>query len=168
MREGPVRVRVRQRASETVLTIAPADRALLREARRATLATIDRGGRPRLLPICFVVVDDAVWSPIDEKPKAVDDPRALARLRDIQRDARVTLLVDRWSEDWSELAWLRVEGRAAVVDSDPAVAGALRGRYPQYADHDLESRPMIRITIERVLGWGASSTDRDATGRTVE
>jgi PPOX class probable F420-dependent enzyme len=151
------------------LRSAAADATFLRDARRATLATIAPDGRPRLVPVCFVVVDDAVWTPIDEKPKAVDDPRRLARVSDIERDPRVTLLVDRWSEDWSELGWLRLEGQGAVVEiADPAIVDALREKYRQYADHHLESRPMIRITIERFSGWEASATDGDTSGRPVE
>ena len=130
------------------------ERTFLTAPRTATLATISPDGRPRLVPICFVVIDDVVWSPLDEKPKRVSDVRDLARVRDIERDSRVTLLVDRWSEDWSGLAWLRIEGRAALVDGDPAVIAGLRAKYPQYVDHDLESRPMIAVTIERATSWG--------------
>ena len=93
---------------------------------------------------------------MDEKPKAVDDPRSLARVRDILERPTATLLVDRWSEDWHELAWVRIDGHAAVVDSDPAAVTALRAKYPQYADHALESRPMIRIAIEAVRSWSAA------------
>ena len=142
------------------MRLAPADLELLAgaETRRATLATVAPDGRPRLVPICFVVIDEVIWSPIDEKPKHASDPRELARIRDIGRDPRVTVLVDRWSEDWSELAWLRIEGQAVLVDSDPAVIAALRAKYPQYADHDLASRPMIRIAIEGAKSWFATST----------
>jgi PPOX class probable F420-dependent enzyme len=115
------------------------------------------------------VIGDLVWSPLDEKPKAVDDPRALARVRDIERDPRVTVLVDRWSEDWSKLGWLRLDGHAELVEAaDPEVVAALRAKYPQYLDHDLESRPLIRITMERVTGWAASATHADPSGRSVE
>jgi PPOX class probable F420-dependent enzyme len=136
--------------------LTPAEGDLVSATRRAMLATIAPDGRPRLVPVCFVVIDDVIWSPLDEKPKTVDDPRALARVRDIERDPRVTLLVDRWSEDWSELAWVRVTGRAAVVDGRPAVVAALRAKYPQYADHDLESLPMIEIAIDDVRSWSAA------------
>ena len=136
--------------------LTAAERDVLASARTATLATTARDGRPRLVPICFVVIDYVVWTPLDEKPKDVSDPRDLARVRDIARDPRVTLLVHRWSEDWSELAWVRIDGRAAVVESDPAAVAALRAKYPQYADHDLASRPLIRIDIEGVRSWSAS------------
>lgn len=139
--------------------LTPADRQFLGAARTATLATIAPDGRPRLVPICCVVIDDVVWSPLDEKPKQGSDPRALARVRDIERDPRVALLVDRWSEDWSKLAWLRIAGRAELADSEPSVVAALRAKYPQYDDHDLASRPMIAIEIEAVSGWSASSAD---------
>ena len=63
-----------------------------------------------LVPVCFVILDDVVWTPLDEKPKAVDDLRSTrSRARHPGRPG-VSLLVDRWSEDWSELAWLRIEG----------------------------------------------------------
>ena len=140
------------------MTFSPAERDLMAEARRASLATIDGHGRARLVPICFVLIDDVMWSPIDEKPKSVADPRALARVRDIQARPAVTVLVDRWSEDWSKLAWIRVRGYATLIepaDVPVEVAGALRQKYAQYDDHDLEHRPMLRLPIERVSGWFA-------------
>jgi len=114
------------------VTFSPAERDLLAEARRASLATIDDRGRARLVPICFVLIDDVMWSPIDEKPKSVADPRALARVRDIQARPAVAVLVDRWSEDWSELAWIRLRGDATLIepaDVPVEVAGALRQKY---------------------------------------
>lgn len=142
------------------------DRAFLDAARTATLATIDSDGHPRLVPICFVVADEGgalmLWSPIDDKPKRSADPRALARVRDILARPDVTLLVDRWSEDWSELRWLRLAGRATLLEPDPAdarvrdVIAALRTKYPQYEHHDLERRPMLRVVIASVVPWSAS------------
>lgn len=144
--------------------LTPVDRALLASARTATLATVAQDGRPRLVPICFVMTDGVLWSPIDEKPKSTSDPRGLARVRDIEARPDVTVLVDHWSEDWSELAWLRIDGRAALVGSVDAVVLALRAKYPQYADHDLEHRPMIRISIDDATSWFARAIN--LTGRT--
>jgi PPOX class probable F420-dependent enzyme len=137
--------------------LTPADRAFLDPARSATLATIAPDGRPRLVPVCFVAIDGVIWSPLDEKPKAVDDVRALARVQDILARPAVTLLVDRWSEDWSELAWLRLAGTATLVEPEQvpaAVLEALRAKHSQYRDHRLEVRPMIAVTVERATRWG--------------
>ena len=139
--------------------LSASQRAFLEASRRAVLATIAPGGRPRLVPICFVVDRDRpiVYTPIDEKPKRDDDPLTLARVRDIAADPRVTILVDRWDEDWTQLAWLRGEGQAALIDPGAEHASAvtaLRARYSQYATHGLDERPLIRITLKRVIGWG--------------
>ena len=137
------------------------ERALLDSAPRAILVTIAPDGRPRPVPICYVVDAEAalIYSPIDDKPKRVDDPLALARVRDIGADARVAVLVDRWDEDWTRLAWLRGDGRASVVEpgapEHAGIVAALRARYPQYATHRLEERPIIRMTLDRSRSWGA-------------
>jgi PPOX class probable F420-dependent enzyme len=147
--------------------LTDADRALLTDARRAVLATIAPDGRARLVPVCYVVDADRelLYSPLDEKPKRSQDPLALARVRDIDRDPRVTLLVDRWDEDWTRLAWLRLDGRAALFRaSDPGhtnVIAALRGRYPQYERQRLEERPMIEIAVEGVARWSLSDERSD-------
>jgi PPOX class probable F420-dependent enzyme len=142
--------------------LSATQRTFLESARRAVLATIAPDGRPRLVPICFVVLGEApiLYTPIDDKPKRSDDPLALARVRDIEADPRVTILVDRWDEDWSRLAWLRGEGRASLLEPSNAHAEraqavmALRAKYLQYTNHRLEERPLIRIDLERVVAWG--------------
>lgn len=138
--------------------LTPGQRAFLAASRSGALATIDGRGRPRLVPICFAVRGEAVYSPLDEKPKRVDDPHALARVHDLRERPAATLLVERWSEDWTELGWLRIDVRGELLEPggaehDAAVA-ALRAKYPQYATHRLEARPMIRLTVEGARSWG--------------
>jgi PPOX class probable F420-dependent enzyme len=132
-------------------------------ARTATLATIAPDGTPRLVPVCFVLVSDGppvVYTPLDEKPKDVDDVHELARVQDLLARPTVGLLVHRWSEDWTELGWLRVGGRARLVEPNgapgehAAAVERLRAKYPQYATHRLEDRPLIRIDVERANAWG--------------
>ena len=135
------------------------ERRVLETERRAVLVTVAPDGRPRPVPICFALSEDAavLYTPLDEKPKSVDDPRDLARVRDIAADPRVAVLADRWDEDWTRLAWLRAEGRATLLDPGPehaAAVAALRATYPQYATHRLDDRPLIRIEIDRVTTWG--------------
>lgn len=151
--------------------------SFLRAARTATLATTAPDGRPRLVPICFVLGGNptdppsarpVLFSPLDDKPKKGDDPRDLARVRDLLIRPEATLLVDRWSEDWSRLAWLRLETRAELVEPDAepeertehaAAVAALRAKYPQYATHRLDQRPLLRFTVTRALSWGAIGDD---------
>lgn len=137
--------------------------ALLREARRAVLATRAADGRPRLVPVTYAFDTESgvLYSALDEKPKSVADPRLLARVRDIGERPQVTLLVDRWDEDWTRLAWLRLDGEAALLEpADHAEEHAyalhlLRQRYRQYETHALEVRPVVRIEVHRAAGWEA-------------
>lgn len=139
------------------------EQAFLAAARTATLATIAPDGVPRLVPVCFAFADvaaHAIYTPLDDKPKRAADPRDLARVRDILARPDVSLLVDRWSEDWLQLGWLRILGRASVLEPDDApgehraAVAALRARYPQYAGHHLEDRPIIRIAVVATRSWG--------------
>ena len=148
-------------------------RRFLAAARTATLATIAPSGRPRLVPICFVVGPDApdgrprLYSPLDDKPKAVADPRRLARVRDLLLRPDATLLVDRWSEDWDHLGWLRLETTAALLEPGAGSLGAehvdavdaLRTKYPQYEGHRLDARPILRFSVDRAVAWGALSME---------
>ncbi len=140
-------------------------RAFLQEARRLVLVTIAPTGLPRPVPVCFALAPpplDVLYTPLDGKPKRADDPHDLARVRDVIARPRVALLADHWDEDWSRLAWLRLEGDARLLEPGAAdaaehnaAATALRERYPQYAGHDLEGRLIIRVSIRRTSGWGS-------------
>jgi PPOX class probable F420-dependent enzyme len=139
----------------------PRELAFLVAARRAILATIDPAGHPRLVPVCFIV--EAVerlrlLTPLDDKPKSTDDKHSLARVRDIAARPAVSVLVERWDEDWTGLGWLRLYGEAILLEPADVPSGAvarLRSKYPQYATHDLETSPMIAIDVERATSWGA-------------
>ena len=142
----------------------PADvcEALLERSPVACLATLGPAGRPHLVPVVFVRHGGDLWTPIDGKTKSAGE---LARVRNVRENAEVTLLLDDYDADWSRLWWLRVDGRAAVVEgrypqSDPEigqVADALRIKYPQYDEVPLfRAEPLLlRITVERVRSWCA-------------
>jgi PPOX class probable F420-dependent enzyme len=122
----------------------------------ARLATLAADGAPHVVPIVFARAGGALWSPIDGKPKRGGE---LARVRNVARDPRVALLLDRYDDDWTQLWWIRVEGRAALHGADAAAEAALRGKYPQYRDVPLYAAEprLLRIEVARVLTWSASS-----------
>jgi len=133
------------------------ERRYVERARVGRLATADGEGRPHAVPVCFALVDDHVVTPIDEKPQRVsaDD---LRRSRDIRENSQVALVVDHYVEDWDRLGWVQVRGTATHSrpgeDSHATGVAALEGKYDQYADHDLDDRPLIRITPGSVRSWG--------------
>lgn len=127
---------------------------LLDECPVGRLGTIAADGRPHLVPVCYAVVDGMIGIAIDEKPKR---PGAtLARVRNIDRDRRATLLVDRYDSDWTRLAWVRIDAEGEVLargDEWPEMLGALRERYHQYRGMTLEELPLLRLQPVGVRSW---------------
>ncbi len=126
---------------------------LLGRGRVATLATLRSDGSPRLVPCVYAVDGSAVHIPVDAKPKRT---RALARVTDIMRDPRVALLVHEWGEDWTELCWVRLDGRASLAAGNQLARARrmLLERYPQYADPS-ELDPVITLTVTAWHAWRA-------------
>ncbi|GAA2250940.1 MULTISPECIES: TIGR03668 family PPOX class F420-dependent oxidoreductase [Kitasatospora] len=125
-------------------------------ARVAVLATVDRDGRPHLVPVTFAVADDRVVTAVDRKPKRT--PR-LKRLANIAANPAVCLLVEHWDEDWRLLWWARADGEARLLPDPEAVehaaaVGLLTARYPQYADLPPDGT-VIEVAVRRWLGWCA-------------
>ena len=129
-------------------------RDLLELERVARLAYLDGDDRPRVLPVTFALADDAVWSAIDEKPKRTPEP---ARLGYLERRPEAALVVDRYDDDWSRLAWVELLGRIDVVplEAAPDAVTALAAKYEPYARRTPPG-PLLRLTVERTLHWRAA------------
>ena len=120
----------------------------------ARLAFLDGDDRPRVLPVTFAIADDAVWSAIDRKPKRRPEP---ARVRWLRRQPETALVVDRYDDDWSALAWVQLLGRVDVLELDRGRSGldALTVKYPQY-EAEPPPGPLLRLTVQRALHWRAA------------
>jgi coenzyme F420-0:L-glutamate ligase / coenzyme F420-1:gamma-L-glutamate ligase len=131
--------------------------AFVRAHRVARLATVDGAGRPLVLPICYIVAGETVYSPIDAKPKRVPVQR-LKRLQNIRDNPHVALVIDDYSEDWTQLAYVILHGTAAILTGgspfEQAVT-ALREKYPQYRHMPIQENPMIAVHLTRAVSWGA-------------
>jgi PPOX class probable F420-dependent enzyme len=126
---------------------------LLRTERVGRLGLLDDEGAPRVLPVTFVLAEGRIWSAIDQKPKRAAEP---ARLRFLRRDSRVALTVDRYSDDWEELAWVQVLGSVRIVEVSDGAPGleALSAKYRQYRE-DAPPGPLLALEPERYLWWRA-------------
>jgi PPOX class probable F420-dependent enzyme len=120
-------------------------------ARVARLATVDPTGRPHVVPICFAIEGDMLYSAVDEKPKRT---RRLRRLTNIEANPAVEVLIDHYDEDWSRLRWARLRGTARIVEDRHAVE-LLAAKYPQYREEP-PAGPVIAMTIEERREWTAS------------
>lgn len=120
------------------------------DARVARLATVGADGLPHLVPICFALVGDTVFSAVDHKPKRSARLRRLANARDT---GVASLLIDEYDDDWTRLWWVRLDGRADVRDTGPDDAlAALTAKYPQYTITP-PAGPVLALTIVTWSGW---------------
>jgi PPOX class probable F420-dependent enzyme len=121
------------------------------------------------VPVVFAPSDGRLWVPVDGKPKRAGE---LARVANVRRDPRVSLLLDDYSSDWSRLWWLRVDATAQVVAGADAegvreAAAALRRKYPQYATTPLfraGTPTLLALLPQRMRSWTASGDDLDSIG----
>ena len=120
-------------------------------SRVAHLATAGRDGRPHVVPICFALDGETLYTAVDEKPKRT---RRLKRLENIEANPHVEVLIDHYEEDWSRLWWVRLRGTARIVDDRRAVE-LLAAKYPQYVVRP-PSGPVIAMTIEERTEWTSS------------
>lgn len=117
------------------------------------LATVNDASGPHLVPCCFALDGEVVYSAVDHKPKSTT---ALRRLANLRANPAASLLVDHYDgTDWSALWWIRVDGKGRVID-DPAerdrAVAALVAKYPQYAAHP-PAGPAIAIEITTWRAW---------------
>ena len=127
-------------------------RRRLADARVGRLATVTADLRPHVVPCCFAVDGNVLYSAVDAKPKST---LALQRLANVAANPAASLLVDHYADDWSQLWWVRVDGAARVFDTgsdrDAALA-LLRDKYVQYVDAPPPG-PVLAITIDTWRAW---------------
>jgi PPOX class probable F420-dependent enzyme len=134
--------------------------ARLRSARVGRLATLTPEGTPHVVPFVFVVKEQGsatrLYWMVDEKPKR---SKELQRLRNIEHQPAVELVVDEYDEDWGQLWWVRARGSARVVveaEERGAALGLLRSKYPQYESTD-DPGLVVAIEVEAVTGWASEA-----------
>ena len=127
----------------------------------ARLATTTPDGIPHLVPVVFAVdgasrgAPDVVYTAVDAKPKTT---RRLRRLANIDSNPQVSLLVDHYSDDWTQLWWVRADGVAAIHSGGEAMDTGfrlLRTKYPQYQSVPLDG-PVVAVTVHRWSSWRAA------------
>lgn len=120
------------------------------------LSTVGHDQVPHIVPITFCVVGDILYTAVDHKPKASTN---LRRLRNIRENPRVSVLVDHYSDDWTQLWWVRADGSATLGDDTDTLDDArevLAAKYDQYRERQPQG-PVIAVSVGRLTGWAAGS-----------
>ena len=67
-----------------------------------------------------------------------------------------SIVVDRWDEDWTRLAWVLLEGVATIHEGGEdrgRAATWLMEKYAQYGTRGLDGCPVVQVNVERVVEW---------------
>jgi hypothetical protein len=90
------------------------------------------------VPVVFVFDGNSYYIPIDRKPKRNTDPGRLRRVRNIQKNPNVALLVDEYNEDWSRLFFVMIQGKGSLIGEFTDEYDDIRGKRNPKADRKLE------------------------------
>lgn len=132
---------------------------LLKRSRVARLATVDVKNNPHVVVVVYAFDGKRIFTPIDEKPKK-DPSKKLKRIRNIENNRAVSILMDEYYEDWSRLAWVQVRGRADILEAGKLYSkgiSLLKRKYEQYEQMKIDDKPLIIIHPTKVVSWRAES-----------
>jgi len=142
------------------LNISTTLEQFIERARVARLATIDSEFKPHLVPVVFVFDGNHFFIPIDEKRKTVE-PDKLKRIRNIQHNPSIALLIDQYDEDWTKLTFVMIEGEASIANKSEGnlqvkqAYQKLITKYIQYQKVRVGEMCII-ITPKKLTSWSNS------------
>jgi len=135
-------------------------KTLIKRAKVARLATVDQKSHPYVIPVVFVFHENSFFIPLDDKTKSVN-PKKLKRVKNIVGNPNVTLLIDKYQNDWKKLFFLMIHGTATVIDGKNSklmdkIHKLLISKYPQYKKIGV-GNSCIMINPQRITHWGYSN-----------
>lgn len=143
-------------AYDTLAQLPAGQAELLDRASVGRLATAGVNGAPHVIPVCYALMDGAIYSVLDQKPKRTSLTR-LRRVRNILANPQVSLVVDHYEENWERLWYILITGHAELLEDGaerPAAIQVLREKYLQYRGMNIDANPVIKITPSHIVSWG--------------
>ena len=128
---------------------------MFRDVRAAHAATLSPDGRPHVVPLWFVWLEDAIF---------LTCRRGSRVWRNLSRDPRIAVEIDR-GQAWTEQAGVVVEGEAEPLEpGDPAARRALSAWFEKYRSElggygfaayteQVEHPILLRVRPDRVAAW---------------
>ncbi len=124
---------------------------LIQWERVCRVATMIEAGVPHLVPVCHVLADGKIYFASGNDGKKVLNLKA---------NPRVTVTVDLYSDNWSNLKGVMVQGTATLIEKGPRfrrIRALLYKKYPQYPNEaalDESDSVIVEVTPTRVFSWG--------------
>jgi PPOX class probable F420-dependent enzyme len=123
---------------------------LLMRERVCRVATVGRGGFPHVVPVCQVLADGKVYFGTDKGSQ---------KARNLEANPHMAVLIDVYTEEWSLLTGVMVQGTAKLIRRGPIfrrIRTLLYDKYPQYPDDAAlkeSDSTIVEMTPTRVSSW---------------
>jgi PPOX class probable F420-dependent enzyme len=124
---------------------------LLADERVCRVATADRDGQPHLVPVCHVMVGEKIY---------FGSGNDAGKVQNLRQNPRLALTVDLYSDDWTHLKGVMVQGTATLIERGPRFQQArarLYEKYPQYSEEAAlatSDSVIVEVTPTHVFTWG--------------
>jgi len=124
---------------------------LIARERVCRVATAGPEGRSHLVPVVHVLAGGKIYF------GSGDDGR---KVRNLRANPQVAVTVDLYSDDWSQLRGVMVQGTARLIERGRRFEQARRrlyAKYPQYAGEAALSPSdsvIVEVTPTHVFTWG--------------
>ena len=122
----------------------------LRWQRVCRVATTGSSGVPHVVPVCHVLVDDKIYFGSESDAKKVKNLRA---------NPHLAITVDLYSDDWSILRGVMLQGTAVLIERGPRfrkIQRLLYEKYPQYPEEAAlgAGAVIVEVTPKHIFSWG--------------
>ena len=131
------------------MRLTKAQARMLEWERVARVATVG-GGMPHLVPVCHVVVGGKIY---------FGSGRRGRKVRNVRANARLALTVDVYSDDWSQITGVMVQGTGRVIERGPRFRRLRRRLYAKYPQYPREAAlgesdsVIVELTPTHVFSW---------------
>lgn len=123
------------------------------------LATAASNLQPYATPVVFILHNNNIYVPLDQKPKTVSISE-LKRVKNIQENPKVCFLVHHYDEDWTRLWFVMITGYATLVNGTSktlrtklkTIHNKFLSKYSQYNKISVGSF-YITIRIDKSTYW---------------
>ena len=121
-----------------------------------------------MVPVVFVFNGHCYYIPLDKKRKKTETIEKLKRVRNIQNNPNVALLIDEYYEDWSKLVFVMIQGKAHLIGKEEEgnennnhdknnsllkeIHKLLYQKYPQYKEIGI-GQYCITIQPHKIISW---------------
>jgi uncharacterized protein len=115
------------------------------------VATVGAGRVPHVVPVCHVLADGKIY---------FASAAGARKVLNLEENPRLGLAVDLYSDDWSNIKGVMIQGRSKLIERGPLfrkVRGLLYKKYPQYpteAALEESGAVIVEVTPRRVFSWG--------------